>query len=96
MKLVSVRDLRNRPGAVQEAVAQQSVALTSNGKPFALVIGVDADEDLAEVEAAVRTARAQLALSRLRRRAARTGSDRLTLEDVNAEIGATRSQRRRR
>jgi antitoxin (DNA-binding transcriptional repressor) of toxin-antitoxin stability system len=95
MKLVSVRDLRNRPGAVQDAIADQSVALTSNGKPFALVIGVDADEDLAEVEAAVRTARAQLALSRMRRRAARTGRDRLTAEEIDAEIKATRRERQR-
>lgn len=95
MKLVSIRDLRNRPGAVQDAVAEQSVALTSNGKPFALVIGVDADEDLTEVEAAVRAARAQLALSRIRQRAARTAKDRLTLPDINAEIGTARQERRR-
>ncbi len=94
MKLVSVRDLRNRPGVVQDVVAEQSVALTSNGKPFALVIGIDADEDLTEVEAAVRAARAQLAVSRLRRRAARTGSDRLTLAEINAEIDAARRERR--
>lgn len=96
MKLVSVRDLRNRPGVVQDAVAEQSVALTSNGKPFALVISVDADEDLTEVESAVRAARAQLALSRIRRRATRTGRDRLTRDEIDAEIGAARRERRQR
>ena len=96
MKLVSVRDLRNRPGVVQDAVAEQSVALTSNGKPFALVISVDADEDLTEVESAVRAARAQLALSRIRRRAARSGRDRLTRDEIDTEIGAARRERRQR
>lgn len=96
MKLVSVRDLRNRPGEVQEAIAEQTVALTSNGKPFALVIGVGADEDLAEVEAAVRAARAQLALSRIRRRAARTGRDQLTPQEIEAEVATARRERRRR
>jgi prevent-host-death family protein len=96
VKLVSVRDLRNRPGVVQDAVAEQSVALTSNGKPFALVISVDADEDLTEVESAVRAARAQLALSRIRRRAARSGRDRLTRDEIDTEIGAARRERRQR
>ena len=96
MKLLSIRDLRNRPGVMQDAVAEQSVALTSNGKPFALVIGVDPEEDLSEVEAAVRTARAQLALSRIRRRAARTGRDRLSLDEINSEVSAARQNRRRR
>lgn len=97
MKLVSVRDLRNRPGVVRDAVAEQSVALTSHGKPFALVIGVDADEDLTEVESAVRAARAQLALSRIRRRAAaRSGRDRLTRDKIDTEIGAARRERRQR
>jgi hypothetical protein len=59
MKLMSVRDLRNR------------------------------------VEVAARTARAQLALSRMRRRAARTGRSRLTAEEVDAEIKATQRERRR-
>ncbi len=59
MKLVSVRDLRNR------------------------------------LEAGLRTARAQLALSRMRRRAARTGRDRPTAEELDAEIKATRRERRR-
>lgn len=96
MKLVSLRDLRNRPGVVQDAVAEQSVALTSNGKPFALIISVDADEDLTEVESAVRAARAQLALSRMRRRAARSGRDRLTRDEIDAEISAARRGRRPR
>jgi hypothetical protein len=40
------------------------VALTSNGRPFALVIGVGED-DLLALEAAVRQAKAQLAVSRV-------------------------------
>lgn len=62
MKLLSERDLRDRVGAVRDAM---------------------------------RTARAQLALFRMRRRAGRTGGDRLTAEEVDAEIRAVRREWRR-
>ena len=95
MRYVATRELRNRPGAFQELVDEGDVVLTSSGKPFALVIGVD-DESVEETVRLVRRVRAEQALSRLRRRAAEQGLDRLSEDEVEKEVEATRSWRSRR
>lgn len=93
MDFISIRDLRTRSIAVQEALAtSKDLIVTSNSKPIA---GLSATTP-ATVEAslaALRQARAQLAVVAMQRRARETGADRLTLEDVNAEIEAARRQR---
>lgn len=94
MKLMSLRDVRNRPGAMQKTLADETVALTSNGRPFALVIGVG-ENDLLALEAAVRQAKAQLAVSSMRAKAAEGGLDRLSAAEIDAEIAAARQERAR-
>jgi len=44
MRFTSVWDLRNRPGSIlRNSVKAEEIALTSNGKPIALVVPVDGD-----------------------------------------------------
>lgn len=95
MKYVATRELRNRPGAFQDLLDGQDVVLTSSGKPFALVIGID-DENVEETVRLVRRVRAEQALSRLRKRAAEQGLDRLSDAEVEKEVRAARRARRRR
>lgn len=92
MKFLSVRDLRNRPGRVWKTIRGKEMVLTANGKPVAILVGVEED-DLEETLAALRRARAQAAVSRLRAQAAKTGTNVLTQEEVDAEISAARSER---
>jgi prevent-host-death family protein len=93
MKFISIRDLRNESGLIQRTVGEESVTLTSNGRPFALVVGLDEGEDPAELERLVRQARAQWAVSRIRKRARQAGLDALTEDEVQAEIRAARQER---
>jgi prevent-host-death family protein len=95
MKFISIRDLRNQSGLIQRTVSEESVTLTSNGKPFALVVGLNENEDPSEMERVIRQARAQIAISRIRKRARETGVDGLTPEEIEAEIRAAREDRRR-
>ena len=95
MRFMSIRELRNQSGRLQRAVEEETVTLTSNGHPFALMVGLGEDEDPAELERAVRLARAQQALSRIRGQAARAGTDRLSEAEVEAEVRASRAERRR-
>ena len=95
MKYVATRELRNRPGAFQDLVEEEDVVLTSSGKPFALVIGVD-DANVEETVRLVRRVRAEQALSRLRKRAAEQGLDRLPDSEIETEVQAARRARRRR
>lgn len=93
MKFVSSRDIRVNPRPIFEALGEQNeIIVTSRGKPVALLVGISG-EDLEETVRLVRRARAQLAVSRMRKAAARKGLDRMSQEEIEAEIAATRSER---
>ena len=92
MKFISVRELRNNPGEVWEKLHEEDLVLTSNGKPVGILLGV-AEEDLGDALESVRRARAMQAVSRMRRRAAENGLDRLAPEEVEAEVQAVRRSR---
>ncbi len=93
MKFLSTRELRNRPGYVRKLVQKEDLVLTANGKPIAIMVGIR-DEDLEQTAHLLRQARAQLALSRIHREAARRGLDKLSLAEINAEIRAVRAKRK--
>ena len=93
MKFVSTRELRNRPGYVRNLAQKDDLVLTTNGKPVAILLGIEEDE-LEETARAVRQAKAQLALSRLRKQASRRGTDRMSASDIDAEIRAVRFRRK--
>jgi prevent-host-death family protein len=44
MKFLSTRELRNRPGHVRDLARKDELVLTSNGKPIAILLGVEEDE----------------------------------------------------
>jgi prevent-host-death family protein len=92
MKFVSVRELRNRPGAVWEDLHEQDLVITVNGKPVGLLVPIS-DETLEDTLMALRRARALTAVSSMRRHAAQTGLDRMSAEEIEAEIQAARRDR---
>ena len=86
MKFVSIRDFGNKAAAIHKALkTEHEIVLTCNGKPFAIL--VEADEDTFEEKLAVlRRARARAVLDRIRARAKERGLDKLTMEEIDAEI----------
>ncbi|HLL48887.1 MAG TPA: hypothetical protein VK399_19455 [Longimicrobiaceae bacterium] len=92
MRFFSSKDLRNRPGRLRRSLREHDVVLTANGKPFALVVSVEEDE-VEEMTALLRRARAQQAVSRMRRQAAGRG-ERASEDEVEAEIRGVRSERK--
>ncbi len=93
MKFVSSRERRVDPRPVfQTAEEGDEVVITSRGKPVALLVGVDG-EDLEETVRLVRRARAQAAVSRMRKAAAREVSESMSREEIEEEINAARSER---
>ena len=93
MKFLSTRDLRNRPGYVRDLAREDDLVLTAKGKPIAILVGVE-DDEFEETARAIRQAKAQRVLSRMRRQAARRGLDRLSAAAIDAEIRAVRSKRK--
>ena len=95
MRFVSIRELRNHSASVWKALAEEKdLIITSNGKPIALLSAM-VEENLEESLRAVRRARAQAAATALQQASLQAGNDRLSLEDINAEVGAARRERSR-
>jgi antitoxin (DNA-binding transcriptional repressor) of toxin-antitoxin stability system len=87
--------LRNTPGILWRRLrGGGTVAITSEGRPQALVIGLEG-QDLPETLRLLDRLRAQQALTRLREGAAASGASRLGEVDVEREIAAARGARRR-
>jgi len=94
MRFISVRDLRNRPGEVWRSLEEEDLVLTANGRPRGILLSLE-DDDLERTLETLRRARAQTALSRLRRQAAAQGTDRLGSEEIEQEIRRARTERRK-
>ena len=95
MRFVSVRDLRNRTAKVWDDLGrEQDLVITSNGKPVALLSSIS-EETLEERLAALRRSRALAAVEALQEGSVRSGKDRMTMQEIDAEIAAARKARAR-
>lgn len=93
MKFVSSREMRVNPRPIFDSLEEDhEVVITSHGKPVALVLGVSGD-DLEETVRLVRRARAQAAVSRMRKAAAQKALEGMSQAEMDEEIAATRSER---
>jgi len=95
MEFIGARMLRLKPGDVWKKLrAEKELVITTNGKPVGLLMPVDASH-LEESLLAVRRAKAELAVTKLRRVSASGGLDRLSDHDIAEEIRAARKARLR-
>jgi antitoxin (DNA-binding transcriptional repressor) of toxin-antitoxin stability system len=93
MEFITVRDLRTRPSEVWDKLRQQrDLILTSSGRPIAVLSHIE-EGGVEETLALLRRARAQAAVSHLRADAAAQGLDRLSADEIEAEIAAARAER---
>ena len=96
MDFVTVRELRTDSARVWDKLAAgEEFVITRNGTPFAIMVPTRPSE----VEDKLRALRAEsfgAALRELQGQAKKAGSERLTLDEINAEIGAARTERRAR
>lgn len=93
MKFVTVRDLRLKPGDVWKlARKEKDVVVTSNGRPVAILTGVDEESFESELEA-IRRGRALKTLEALHAQSREKGTDKLSEKDIQAEIDLARKQR---
>jgi hypothetical protein len=94
MDYIAVNELK-RPRAVRERLAaSEEMLLTNNGRPMAVLLYIDEEDDPEDVLMAARDARSQIALRRIRERARRTGAAKLSAGEIDAEIAAARRERR--
>jgi prevent-host-death family protein len=92
MDFVTVRELRAELAKVWAKIeAGEEVVITRNGKPFALLVNTT-PEELETMLRAIRGERFAANVRKLRAVAARQGLDKLTMEDIDAEIAAARRE----
>ena len=95
MKFVSVRDLRNKSGQLwKELPEEREMIVTSNGRPIAILATISGS-NLEESLSAFRQARAVEAVASLQGRSVEQGTDRMSMDEINAEIKAVRKKRAR-
>ena len=95
MRFVSVRDLRGKSAQIWKRLAHlKEMVITSNGKPIA-IISATSESSLEESLAAIRSARAIAAVESMQLRSVETGKDRLSPEEIDAEVHAERQTRAR-
>jgi len=93
MRSINVRDLRLRSAQVWRQLAEEKeLVVRSKGKSVA-VLSATTEDMLETTLTALRRARALQAVMALQMESARVGKDRLTLDDINKEIGAVRQSR---
>ena len=93
MKFVGIRDLRNDSSRVlSELGNNQEIILTNGGKPVALITAVS-ESTLENTLKAIRQALATQAVNRMQN-AAMKMENRVTEEEIEAEILAVRRERK--
>ncbi|MBI4698499.1 MAG: type II toxin-antitoxin system prevent-host-death family antitoxin [Nitrospirae bacterium] len=94
MKFVTVRDFRIRPGSVWSNLGKnEDVIITSNGKPIAILTGVS-DVNFDETMKMLRRAKAEIAISRMRRKSLLKGLSKLSQKEIESEIISARKGRK--
>jgi len=95
MKFISVRDFRNRSAQIwKELSASKEMVITNNGRPIAILSAVG-ESDLEDALSAFRRARAAEALVQLQSRSLAQGTDKISPDEINAEIASVRRSGKR-
>jgi len=92
MRFISVRDLRGRSAEIwRNRLEERDMVVTSRGRPIALLTAISED-NFEESLAAVRSARAVAAVHAMQVRSEKLGLDKITMEEIDAEIEAHRRE----
>lgn len=95
MKFLSVRDLRGKSAQVWKVLPRErEMVITSNGRPVAILAAIT-ESNLEESLSAFRQARAVEAVASMQRGSVEQGTDRIMMDEINAEIKAVRKKRAR-
>jgi len=93
MKFLSVRDLRGKAAQIwKELPDEKEMIVTSNGRPIAILAAIT-ESNLEESLSAFRRSRAVEAVVSLQRRSVENRTDKILLDEINAEIKSVRKKR---
>lgn len=94
MKLIASREMATKPAAIWKTLKKEgAVVVTRNGQPEGVFISTSGETWLEDIQEIV-FARARKAAKEMRMAAAKSGAAELTIDDIDAEIKATRAKRK--
>jgi antitoxin (DNA-binding transcriptional repressor) of toxin-antitoxin stability system len=95
MKFLSIRDLKTKTSQIwQELPEQKEMVITSNGRPIAILSSIN-ENNLEQVLSAFRHSRATDAVASMQYESVRKGTNKLSMEEIDAEINSVRSKRKK-
>lgn len=94
MKFITARELRGASANLWEILPkEEEIVVTLNGKPVALITPLnDSNFDAALKE--IRRARVMTAIAGMHQDAEKSGASKLTMDEIDAEIKASRKSRK--
>ena len=94
MKFISIRELKTKSAQVwRDLPIQKEMVLTSNGRPIALLSSIN-DNNLEQILTAFRIARSTHTVASIQYDSTQRGTDKISIEEIDAEIQAVRSDRK--
>lgn len=94
MKLIASREMATKPAAIWKTLKKEgAVVVTRNGQPEGVFISTSGETWLEDIQEII-FARARKAAGEMRMAAAKSGAAELTMDDIDAEIKATRTRRK--
>ena len=94
MKFLSVRELKSKSAQVwKDLPVQKEMIVTSNGRPIAMLSSIN-ENNLEKVLNAFRIARATNVVASIEYESTEKGTDKMSMEEIDAEIQATRTDRK--
>jgi len=95
MKFLSVRDLKTKSSQVwKDLPEQKEMVVTSNGRPIALLSSIN-ENNLEQVLTAFRRVRSANFLASFQYDSIQKGTDTISIDEINAEIGVIRAKRKK-
>lgn len=93
MNFISVQDLPEELDQVWKMLEDgEDIVITRDGKPFAVLIRTQ-PQDIETMLQAIRTERFAATMRKMQQQAVERGLDKMTMEEIDAEIAAARKER---
>lgn len=93
MKFLSIKDLRTKSSQIwKQLPREKEMVITNNGRPVAILSSIN-DTNFEESLSAIRRTRTSDTLVAIQKESIEQGLDKLSIDDINKEIKAVRTNR---
>jgi len=93
MKMVSIKEMRDKIGDIRKNLQKkQDLLLTYNGKPIALMLPVDENDDVFSLLNLLKRYQVLSSIAKLQVESAKKGYTKVSMKEINEEIDKIRKK----